>query len=282
MVASNSVSYPPDIHMHTHYCGHASGKIEAMVQKAIELGMPVMGFSEHFYYPESYEEPMPNCVIAKHHFPNYLSDIQTLQEKYRDQIDILLGAEVDYLSGLMDVQKKNLSQWPLDYIIGSIHMIDDMMIDYSEEDLTANLKVLGGVQILWERYWSTMEDLISCDICDIVGHLDLPRKFTPGIIDPSHYMDRVVVIIDSMVEKGLVMDINTGGIVRSAQKEIYPAQEILKYASQKQVEISLGSDAHQPVDVGRFFEETSQYLQSFGWEKVTYFKKRERFYFPLA
>ena len=281
MVVPNFSSYPPDIHMHTHYCGHASGEIEAMVQKAIELGMPVMGFSEHFYYPETYEEPKPDCVIAEHLFPNYLSDIQTLQEKYKHQIDILLGAEIDYLPGRMDIQKANLSQWPLDYVIGSIHMIDDLMIDYSEEDLTANLKMLGGVQVLWERYWSAMEDLISRDICDIVGHLDLPRKFTPGIIDPSYYIDRVTVIIDLMVEKELVMDINTGGLVRSAQKEIYPAKEILKYASQKNVEISLGSDAHQPTDVGRFFEETSQYLRSLGWQKVLYFKNRERFYSPL-
>lgn len=281
MKLNNNNRFPPDIHMHTHYCGHASGEIEAMVLQAIELGMQTMGFSEHFYYPDFFVEPCPDCVIPQHDFPQYLSDIGQLQSRYQGQIEILIGAEIDFLPDFITAQQKNISKWPLDYVIGSIHMLDNLMIDFSEEDMRAHMQVWGGVHAMWDKYWDSIGQLIDMNVCDILGHLDLPRKFSPGIVNPSHYLDRVVELLDRMLDRGLALDVNTGGIVRSAQKEMYPGKEILKYAAQKKVNISMGSDAHRAEEIGRYFPQTIAYLKSLGWDRVVYFRKRVPFYFSL-
>ena len=86
-----------DIHNHTTRCNHAEGTIEEYVQKAIELGIDVYGFSEHA--PMDFD---PGYRLAFEEMDAYRKDILNAKEKYQDKIDILFGYEVDYLPGHMD------------------------------------------------------------------------------------------------------------------------------------------------------------------------------------
>ena len=51
-----------DIHNHTTRCNHAEGTVDEYIQKAIELGIDIYGFSEHApmdfdpYYRLTFEE----------------------------------------------------------------------------------------------------------------------------------------------------------------------------------------------------------------------------------
>ncbi len=48
----------------------------------------------------------------------YTNDILEAKDRYKGEIEILLGYEVDYLKGYMD---RRVLDAPVDYLIGSVH-----------------------------------------------------------------------------------------------------------------------------------------------------------------
>lgn len=82
-------------HVHTYRCGHAENiSDEAFVKRAIELGSGRIVFTDH--------APFPNDPFGKRmkydELDEYIKSIRTLQEKYADEIEILCGLEVEFLS----------------------------------------------------------------------------------------------------------------------------------------------------------------------------------------
>jgi len=59
----------------------------------------------------------------------YEKNVLDAKEKYKDQIEILLGYEVDYLKNYMDKRVLNAN---VDYLIGSVHFIDEWGFDNPE------------------------------------------------------------------------------------------------------------------------------------------------------
>jgi len=105
-----------DLHNHTTRCNHAEGTIDDYIKRAIELGIDIYGFSEH--------APMDFDLEYRLLFNNmdeYVSDVLSAKERYKDKIKILLGYEVDYLKGYMDSRVINAD---VDYLIGSVHFLN--------------------------------------------------------------------------------------------------------------------------------------------------------------
>ena len=86
-------------HTHTSRCGHAVGLDEEYVLKAIKLGIKRLGFSDHIFFPGILQ---PRVRMNEGEVENYLSSINHLKEKYKDQIEIKVGFEVEYLPMFMD------------------------------------------------------------------------------------------------------------------------------------------------------------------------------------
>jgi len=86
-----------DLHNHTTRCNHAEGTVDEYIQRAIELGIDIYGFSEHA--PMDFDE---NYRLKFDEMDAYVSDILGAKKRYKNDIDILLGYEVDWLQGHMD------------------------------------------------------------------------------------------------------------------------------------------------------------------------------------
>ncbi|MCJ7811777.1 histidinol-phosphatase HisJ [bacterium] len=276
----NTSPYCADLHIHTTYCGHARGTLNEMVQSAISHGFSEIGFADHFPYPDRFIAPVPNCVIPEKIFPQFISEVMKLQEEYNGKINIRLAAEIDYLPDYINQTKKKIQLFPFDYIMGSVHIIEGMQIDYSEEMLVEHLEQLGGVNELWRKYWQHIEELIRSEIGDIIAHFDLPKKY--GVSLPlQDYSDCVDHLLNLIKDRNCVLEINTGGIDRSFHGESYPSLDIIRMARKKDMDITLGSDAHRPEEIGRHFNTTREFLRSLGWEYAVVFQNRERIYKPL-
>lgn len=271
---------PPDLHIHSKYCGHAEGSMSDTVQNAIDIGFETIGFADHFPYPPGYVEPFPDCVIPRDVFSVYWKEIGEIQKKFSNQIQILSGIEVDYLPGFTDLQKQELSQYNFDYYIGSIHILDSFPIDTSEELTQQALAHYGSKFKFWDRYWAGIIDMLDTDVCDILGHLDLLKKFLP-IDDYSPFMEKITYILERVKYENRAIDFNLGGIDRAFDKTPYPSQAILERAAEIGVDVSLGSDAHKPDQVGRYFSLAIEMLKSMGWKHVIYFKERNKEYVKI-
>jgi histidinol-phosphatase (PHP family) len=270
----------PDLHIHTPYCQHAKGTMDETVLKAIDMGLPEIGFTGHMPYPPGFVEPAPDCVIPENLYPDYLKEVEALQSRYGSRIRINLAVEIDYFDRYAAWTGEQVRKQPYDYIIGSMHIVDGVALDYEENVLKADLDKLGGVDGLWERYYQTMEKLIRSELCQIVGHFDLPKKFSITQTRKD-FTDYIVYLLELIRENNLVVEINTGGKDRSFPKEFYPSNTILELARDKHVDITLGSDAHAPEDVGRYFVEATELLRSLGWKTVAVFRNREKAYLKI-
>ena len=115
-----------DCHMHTPLCGHAIGAPEEYVKQAIKMGLKEIGFSDHA--PMAHK-PMPDITMSFEDLPKYNAMIEEIRKLYSFQISIKIALESDFLPGYESKTKAIIDSYPYDYIIGSVHFIDDWAFD---------------------------------------------------------------------------------------------------------------------------------------------------------
>ena len=114
-----------DYHIHTKLCGHATGEMEQYVERAIEIGLSEIGFSDHLPFVDS---ERTGFAMSLSQLPLYVQKVDELREKY-PTITIRLGIEVDYFPHLEKEIEELLAQYPFDYVYGSVHFLDDWVFD---------------------------------------------------------------------------------------------------------------------------------------------------------
>ena len=154
--------YLNDGHIHTPYCPHGTDdSFEEYVQKAIQVGVDEISFTEHFPLPEGFEDPAPakDSSIEADKMESYINDEKKIKEKYKDQIKINIGAEVDYIEGFEEEIKNNLNKYGeyLEDSILSVHMIkiEDKYycMDFSCEEFEKIVNLLGSVESVYNLYY---------------------------------------------------------------------------------------------------------------------------------
>ena len=87
-----------DCHMHSHHSSDSQASMESMIERAIELGLDTITFTEHqdFNYAKSPEGEKEKCDENSFmlNADSYLYELLGLREKYRDRIRIEFGVEV--------------------------------------------------------------------------------------------------------------------------------------------------------------------------------------------
>ncbi len=265
-----------DYHVHTKLCKHAEGEPSEYCEQAIENGIEEIGFSDHFpvNYQPSNSIDIKTITMREHEIPNYLDTLEKLSAQFK-QIEIRKAFEVDYIINENLFFNKYIDLCDrLDYIIGSIHFAGEQSVD--QQEFVTHMKDFG-VEKLWEAYFYSMKTLIKQygQYIDIVGHLDLPKKFLEGF--PDNLFDRLREILKLIKDNELVIEINTSGWDKPI-KEQYPSEKIIDAIYEYEIEITMGSDAHQPSEVGRYFARTVDMLKSKGFKKLIRFIKHKKNY----
>lgn len=251
-----------DLHNHTPLCNHAEGSIDEYINAAISKNIKIFGFSDHA--PMDFD---PKYRMSFADIQQYEKDVLDAKKKYADTITVLLGYEVDYLEGHMDKRVLNAD---VDYLIGSVHFIDEWGFDnpefigrYENEDINE----------IWQKYFDSVEAMADSKLFDIVGHLDLIKvfKFMPTKKITEIAKNALLAIKNA----DMVLEINAAGY-RKPIGEAYPSKELLEEAYRLDIPITFSSDAHKPEQVGMFDKEVTQLAKDVGYTECAYFIKRER------
>ena len=253
-----------DLHNHTPLCNHAQGTIDEYINAAIAKGTQIFGFSDHA--PMDFD---PKYRMSFNDMQKYEQAIRDAQKKYADTLTILLGYEVDYLEGHMD---KRVLHADVDYLIGSVHFIDEWGFDnpefigrYRHED----------IDIIWQKYFDSVQAMAESKLFDIVGHLDLIKVFK---FMPNKNINEIANNALLAIKKAnMVLEINAAGY-RKPIAEAYPSKELLKEAFQLNIPITFSSDAHKPEQVGMFDKEVINLVKEIGYTQCAYFIKREKYF----
>jgi len=254
-------------HNHTPLCGHATGEISEYIEKAIELGIREMGFSDHAPMPEGLRE---GISMKPEEAEVYIGNVLAEKDKYEGKLDVRLGFEVDF--PLFDTFNRDYFSDPrIDYLIGSCHFIDGWPFDHPDYIDEFSRR---DVDEIYLRYYEIMGELVDSGLFDIVGHMDLVKKF--GHRAKSDLSGKVRELSRKISKRGMAAEINTSGLLKPVG-EIYPSREIVEIFFQENVPITLGSDSHSPESVGYGYESALEMVKSVGYRKLSGFRKRERY-----
>ena len=83
-----------NFHSHTTRCGHAQGTDEEYVIAAIKEGFRYYGMSDHVMIPFINQPKIRGTYDVD--FASYIDSFNTLKNKYKKDIDLHLGMEVEY------------------------------------------------------------------------------------------------------------------------------------------------------------------------------------------
>jgi len=219
------------------------GEPEAYARRAVERGIEEIGFSDHCPMPPTYD---PDWRMAPSEYPRYVEMVRRCQKAFPG-LSIKLGLEADYHPGTEEFVREVIGAYPFDYVIGSIHYLGDWGFDNPDLAHRFDGKDLHGI---YTQYYDLVGQLARTRMFDILGHPDVIKKF--GHRPQKDYEPLERRALEAVAEAGMALDVNTSGLRRPA-KEIYPSLRILKAARAMGIDITFGSDAHEPALVGESF-----------------------------
>lgn len=258
-------------HTHSSFCD-AVGKPEEYVLEAIKCGLKAIGFSSH--------APLPfenNWTLQENRVDEYCRVIRSLKAKYKNLIQIYLGLEIDYFAEYAGNGFSKYEELNLDYTIGSVHYGGERIageytyIHTCEEDF---LKILhncfnNNVREFVCSYFQTVRDMVITIKPNIIGHLDLIKKFNceDKYFSESQewYKTEVLNTLKVIAENGCILEVNTSGIAKGFTQEFYPSTWILKEARKLNIPVMINSDAHRPQDINAKFLEAVEALIKAGY-----------------
>lgn len=256
------------------YCNHAKDKLEDIIIRYIELGFPVVGITEHipppddsFLYPDEKEAGLTASVI-QNQFGRYFQELDGLQKKYKDQITIYKGMETETISGYVSHVQALIKQFNPDYLVGSVHHVDDTWIDYSKTLYNSLVASLGSHEALYEKYFDLQYEMIKTLKPFIIGHFDLIRiydsQYEARLSAPEieKKIDRNLALIKSL---GLVLDFNLRPLAKG-KKEPYLAPYILKKARALGIQVVPGDDSHGRDQAGNHVDTAIEILTQYGFD----------------
>lgn len=250
-----------DYHTHT-ILSDGKDSYEEMIRVAIAKGLDEIGFSEHVCL-----KPV-DWAISLIDIPVMTEQILDLKLKYKGQIKIRYGVEIDYFPGREAELKEIIDSIPVDYVIGSVHFIGDWNFDTDE-----SLYGKWPNDQLYLSYFELIQKAAESGLFDIIGHLDIIKKFR---IYPESNQDKLFEdTIKSIKKCNLVVELNTGGIDRPC-KEFTPGPKLLEMCFRHQVPVTLSSDAHEAAQIARHYGSAVDLLTHIGFQEIARFKNRNR------
>jgi len=261
------------------FCRHARGELAAVVERAIEAGFTHYGLSEHAprdraedLFPD--EQDLTPADLSQI-FDAYTAHARELRERVKDRLDLLVGFETERLPPTHWAERMRglRARYAVDYIVGSVHDVDGQPIDFSAEATRKLAEALGGAEALQLRYFDAVADLVQTLCPEVVGHLDLIRKFDGP--DPQFsptVQRRIDIALEAVRAVSGVLEVNCAP-ARRGTGPVYPLVSILARARSMGIRVTLGDDSHGAHDVGVGLEASLRAIAEAGYSEVAYLAK---------
>jgi len=258
-----------DLHNHTTRCNHATGSMEDYIKKAIDLKIDIFGFSDHA--PMNFDKEYRMSLEQSY---QYEKEVLTLKDKYKNDIEILLAYEVDYMSNNQYIEEKILNS-NVDYLIGSVHFLDTWGFDNPEYLKEYENK---NIDDIWINYFNTIEEMAKTNYFNIVGHLDLIKVFK--FLPKKDIKSIAYKALKQIKKSNMTIEVNSAGL-RKPIKEQYPSRSLLELAYELDIDITFSSDAHSIEQIGFGYENNIRIAKSIGFKNCVSYIKKEKIYHKL-
>jgi len=244
-------------------------------EAASERGIAELGVAEHIYRFTAAME------IWQHPFWRQYAhdDLDYYCGFVREETDLRLGIEMDFIPGVEDRIANVLDGHDWDYVVGSVHFLRDHSLD------TEDYSIWGAGESadrIWRRYFETVAHSALSGLYDIIGHPDLVKVWGSATPvpdrDPRFFYEPAV---EAFAEAGVAVELSTAGW-RKPVGEQYPAVPFLEMLVDAGCPLALSSDAHEPDQLGFEYERAVELLESLGVREIAVFEGRQRRMEPIG
>jgi len=258
-------------HNHTRF-SDGSAEIADMVKAAARAGLSEVGISDHLViHPagRTFKWAMPLKRLGE-----YVAAVRRAAQAAR--LPVRLGIEADFFAATVARTRRLLDRHPFDFVIGSVHFAGGFLVDKSRKswaELTPARR-----EAKWRTYWRSVSALARSRAFDIVGHLDVPKRF--GFRMQEEAPRAALLALDAIAESGMALELNTAGW-RHPAREAYPSPALLRAARERGIPILISADAHSPADIARSFGPARRLAREAGYARTVRFADRKRSFSPL-
>jgi len=244
-------------------------------EAAAERGIEELGVAEHVYrFAQALD------VWTHPFWQRYArDDIDDYCEFVREQTDLKLGVEADFVAGREDRMASLLDARDWDYVVGSVHFLRDLSLD------TEDYSIWGAGESadrIWRRYFDTVAESALSGLYDIIGHPDLVKVWGSAAPVPDRDLRFFYEpAVEAFAEAGVAVELSTAGW-RKPVGEQYPAVPFLEMLVDAGCPLALSSDAHEPDQLGFEYERAVELLESLGVREIAVFEGRQRRMEPIG
>ena len=258
-------------HSHCSFCD-GRAPLEEFVKEAITQGFYSYGVSSHAPLPFPTQWTMEWGQMEA-----YLDEFKNLRSKYADEIELYVGLEIDYLNEESNPSVARFTELPLDYRIGSVHLLYDAAGEVVDIDCSPavfkervdrhfNGDVLGVVRMYFDRLFR----MVELGGFDILGHADKMHYnascYHPGLLDEPWYEALMKDYFSLVASRGYLVEINTKAY--DSLGTFYPNSRYWELMKEYQIKVLVNSDAHYPERINAGRMEALRLLQAKGFATV--------------
>jgi len=251
-----------DYQVHSFRSHDGKSSIQAQCTRAVEVGLDEIGFSEHKDFDP--EDP----VVDYFDYDAYLGEIEAAQREWG----------IDYQRWFEDKIAAYLAAHSFDFVIGSVHHIDRVML------MTPEYNRSRTAQTAYQDYFRAITDSVQCGLFDILGHLEYANRRGLAAWGPyrtEDYWEELTALMGLVIAQGLTFEINTAGLHQNLGITYPVADTVALYAEQGGRLLSIGSDAHHPDQLAHAYAEAARLALSHGLTHVSIWDQRQPALVPL-
>lgn len=248
-----------DTHVHTQFSTDSKMNIEDAIAKAKKNNTQLI-ITEHM----DFKFPKEGSFVfdVNEYFNQYI--------KYRSK-DVLLGVEVGMKDDCIEESKELVISNPFDYVIGSIHLVDNYDLYYEEFYKGKEKK---------DSYDKYLNCMLSCvknfNFIDSMGHIDYIARYAHYNDKELYYSDHSQIIdeiLKTLINNDKCIELNTRRFDRkTAVDSLLPIYK--RYAELGGRNITVGSDSHSPESIGSSLDLAKKIADQCKL-KIVYFKERK-------
>ncbi len=258
-------------HSHCLYCdGRAN--MEDFIRFAISQGFSSYGISSHA--PLSFSTAW---TMEWDRMDDYLAEFFRLKAKYAAKIELVIGLEIDYLNEDSHPGISAFQKLPLDYRIGSVHMLYSPQGRVVDIDTPADIfrqlvdtHFEGDLDHVIRLYYKNLLWMVELGGFDILGHADKMHYnaacYRPGLLDELWYDQLVSDYFAEIARHHYIVEINT-----KAYHDLgtfYPNERYFTLLKELGVRVQVNSDAHYPERINNSRTEALFALKKAGFTTV--------------
>lgn len=218
-------------HTHTVRCTHAVGTEEEYVVAGIKAGLKILGFSDHAPYPFS-GGYCSHIRMRPEELGEYAGSVLALRKKYKAQVQIPLGVEIEYFPQFWSEQLPMLRDAGIEYLLLGQHWADYAEGAHYSGRATDREDLLAAYcrSVREAMQTGALTYIAHPDLFNFVGEEKVYREHMRGLCQDAKSCD-------------LPLEINLLGLHSGRH---YPNHCFWELAGETGCQVILGCDAHYP------------------------------------